>query len=121
LGYCCPGVSTAGPGTFIDAMISAAGGVNVMAALTPGQQYPKVSAETVLQANPEIIILGDSPFGQSADGLARRPGWNAVEAVQKRAIVTITEADADVLSRAGPRVVDGLELIARAIQPDLFK
>lgn len=114
-------VSTAGPGTFIDAMISAAGGVNVMAALTPGQQYPKVSAETVLQANPEIIILGDSPFGQSADGLARRPGWNAVEAVQKRAIVTITEADADVLSRAGPRVVDGLELIARAIQPDLFK
>jgi len=114
-------VSTAGPGTFIDAMITAAGGVNVMAALTPGQQYPKVSAETVLQADPEIIILGDSPFGQSADTLARRPGWNAVAAVQRGAIVTITQNEADVLSRAGPRLVEGLELIAKAVQPELFR
>ena len=114
-------VSTAGPGTFIDAMITAAGGVNVMAALTPGQQYPKVSAEAVLQANPEIIILGDSPFGQSAETLSRRPGWNAVTAVQRGAIVAVTQNDADVLSRAGPRLVEGLELIAKAVQPELFR
>ena len=114
-------VSTAGPGTFIDAMITAAGGVNVMAALAPGQQYPRANAEVVLQANPEIIILGSSPFGQTAELVAQRPGWNVVDAVQKRAVVTITATDADVLSRAGPRVVDGLELIALAIQPELFR
>ncbi len=111
-------VSAAGPGTFIDAMITAAGGVNVLAALTPGQQYPKVSAEAVLQANPQLILLGDAPFGQSEATVARRPGWGAVEAVQRGAVVGI--ADPNLTSRPGPRLVDGLELVARAIHPELF-
>ena len=111
-------VSAAGPGTFIDAMITAAGGVNVLAALTPGQAYPKVSAEAVLQANPSLILLGDAPFGQSEATVAQRPGWGALEAVQRGAVVEI--ADPDVTSRAGPRLVDGLELVARAIHPELF-
>ena len=111
-------VSAAGPGTFIDAMITAAGGVNVLAALTPGQAYPKVSAEAVLQANPSLILLGDAPFGQSEATVAQRPGWGAVEAVQRGAVVGI--ADPDVTSRPGPRLVDGLDLVAQAIHPELF-
>ncbi|MGH2368187.1 MAG: ABC transporter substrate-binding protein, partial [Chloroflexota bacterium] len=111
-------VSAAGPGTFIDAMITAAGGVNVLATLTPGQQYPKISAEALLQANPQLIILGDAPFGQSAEVVARRPGWAAIEAVQNGAIVEMT--DSNIVSRPGPRLVDGLEVVAKAIHPELF-
>jgi iron complex transport system substrate-binding protein len=111
-------VSAAGPGTFFDAMISTAGGVNVLAALTPGQQYPRVSAEVLLAANPQLIILDNALYGESAETLARRPGWNAIEAVQRGAIVGIP--DPNVTSRAGPRLVEGLEIIAKAIHPELF-
>jgi iron complex transport system substrate-binding protein len=113
-------VTAAGAGTFIDAMIAAAGGVNVVAALAPGQQYPRINAEAILQANPELIILGDAPWGQSAESVARRPGWASVQAVQRGAIATMSESESDVVSRAGPRLVEGLELFARIIHPELF-
>ena len=111
-------VYTAGAGTFIDAMIATAGGVNAVAQAAPGVQYPQMSSEAVIQLNPQLILLGDAPFGQSYDTVAARPGWNAVEAVQKRAVVGL--ADPDVTSRAGPRLVDGLELVAKAIHPEIF-
>src|SRR6266508_758159 len=111
-------VYSAGAGPFIDAMMTASGGVNVVAQLVPGQQYPQVSAEALLQANPQLILLGDAPFGQSMETVAARPGWSAVEAVQKKAVVGL--ADPDVTSRAGPRLVDGLELVAKAIHPEIF-
>ena len=111
-------VFSAGAGTFIDAMIATAGGVNVVAQLVPGQQYPQVSSEALIQANPQLIVLGDAPFGQSYDTVAARPGWSAIEAVQKKAVVGL--ADPDVTSRAGPRLVQGLDLVARAIHPEIF-
>ena len=111
-------VYTAGAGTFIDAMITTAGGVNAVAQAAPGVQYPQMNSEAVLQMNPQLILLGDAPFGQSYETVAARPGWNAVEAVQKRAVVGL--ADPDITSRAGPRLVDGLELVAKAIHPELF-
>ena len=111
-------VYTAGAGTFIDAMITTAGGVNAVAQAAPGVQYPQMSSEAVIQLNPQLILLGDAPFGQSLETVAARPGWNAVEAVQKRAVVGL--ADPDVTSRAGPRLVDGLELVAKAIHPEIF-
>jgi iron complex transport system substrate-binding protein len=111
-------VSVAGPGTFIDAMIATAGGVNIFATLTPGQQYPKIGGEVVLQADPEIIILGNAAFGQSMQTVSRRPGWSETEAVRRGAVVPM--ADPNLTSRAGPRLVDGLEEVARAIHPELF-
>jgi iron complex transport system substrate-binding protein len=114
-------VSVAGAGTFIDAMIQAAGGTNVLAAQAPGQQYPRVNAEAVLQANPEIVILGDAPFGQSLETVRNRPGWNAITAVERRAVVSVSDIENDILSRAGPRLVDGVEFMARAVHPELFK
>jgi iron complex transport system substrate-binding protein len=111
-------ISAAGAGTFIDAMITAAAGANVVAALAPGQQYPKLSAEAVLTANLDLIILGDAQFGQSAETVARRPGWSTLSAVQRGAIAGI--ADSNLTSRAGPRLVDGLEVVAKAIHPELF-
>lgn len=111
-------VSAAGAGTFIDAMITTAGGANVAATLVSGQQYPRISAEALLAANPQLIILGDAPYGQNAETVARRPGWASLEAVQKGRIVGVV--DDNLVSRPGPRLVDGLDFIARAIHPELF-
>jgi iron complex transport system substrate-binding protein len=111
-------VSAAGPGTFIDAMITAAGGENVLSTLTPGQQYPRVSAEAVLQADPDLLILGDAAFGESAATVAQRPGWATLTAVQQGHVVDVD--DPNVTSRPGPRLAEGLELVARLIHPELF-
>jgi iron complex transport system substrate-binding protein len=111
-------ISAAGPGTFIDAMITASGGVNVLSALTPGQQYPRIGAEAILGADPDLILIGDAPFGQTKAVVAARPGWDALRAVQRGALVEID--DPNVTSRPGPRLVEGLELVARAIHPEVF-
>jgi len=50
--------------------------------------------------------------------VAARPGWGALRAVQRGALVEI--ADSNITSRPGPRLVDGLELVAKAIHPDVF-
>jgi iron complex transport system substrate-binding protein len=111
-------VTAAGPGTFIDAMIVAGGGQNVLATLTPGQQYPRISAEAVLQADPDLILLGNAAFGQTRETVALRPGWSALRAVQQGAVAEL--GDPNLVSRPGPRLVEGLEEVARAIHPDLF-
>lgn len=110
----------AGPGTFIDAMLKAVGAENAVAPVAAGNQYPSVSDEAVLGLAPEIMILGDAPYGQTVDALAARPGWEVVPAVRDRQVVALTQREVDVTSRPGPRIVDGLEVVARAVRPDLF-
>jgi|DewCreStandDraft_5_1066085.scaffolds.fasta_scaffold00538_21 iron complex transport system substrate-binding protein len=108
---------TAGPGSFVDAMITLAGGQNVAAgAASP---WPQFSLEELVRADPDIIILSDYAYGVTPESVARRPGWENLTAVKKGAIKPIE--DPNIVVRPGPRIVDGLELMARLIQPDLFK
>ena len=110
-----PDLYSAGPGSFIDDLIARAGGVNVAAGA--GEQWPQLSAEAVVAANPEVILLVDHGAGVTPEQVASRPGWQYVSAVVQHRIVTI---DPDLVTRPGPRLVDGLEAIAAALHPDLF-
>jgi iron complex transport system substrate-binding protein len=110
-----PDLYTAGPGSFIDDLITRAGGVNVAAGAS--EQWPQLSAEAVVAADPEVILLVDHGAGVSPEQVASRPGWQHVSAVVADRIVTI---DPDLVTRPGPRLVDGLEAIAAALHPDLF-
>jgi iron complex transport system substrate-binding protein len=101
--------------TYVGSMIDAAGGQNILAsAATP---YPQISAEYVITANPDIIVLADAAYGVSPESVTKRPGWAAVTAVKTGRIYPI---DPDLSSRPGPRIVDGLEAYARLLHPDLF-
>ncbi|MDT7943039.1 MAG: ABC transporter substrate-binding protein [Dehalococcoidia bacterium] len=106
---------TAGPGSFIDSLISLAGGDNV-AGKGPSA-YFQMSTEEIVRQAPDIIILGDAEF-VSAKEVAMRPGWKDIPAVQKGAIYPI---DADLVSRAGPRLVEGARAIAAILHPQLFQ
>jgi iron complex transport system substrate-binding protein len=76
--------------------------------------YPQLSAEYILDANPNLIFLADTKCcGQSADTVAQRPGWDHLTAVAGGAVV---ELDDDVASRWGPRVVDFLRVVADRVQ-----
>ncbi len=106
---------TAGAGTFVDLLITRAGGVNVAGEIeTP---WVQIDIETLLVYDPDLILLGDAAWGESAETVAARPGWNALSAVQAGAIYPF---DDNLVSRPGPRLVDGLEALARLLHPTLF-
>jgi iron complex transport system substrate-binding protein len=113
-------IMAAGPGTFIDAMLKAIGAENAVAPVAAGMQYPSVSDEAAIGLAPELVILGDAPFGQSVEALAARPGWDVVPAVREGRVVALSQREVDVTSRPGPRIVDGLEAVAQVVRPELF-
>ena len=111
-----PDLYTAGPGSFIDDLITLAGGKNVAA--DAQSQWPQLSAETIIVKDPEIIVLADHNYGETAAMVEARPGWADVAAVKEGRMVEL--ANDDVFSRPGPRIVEGLEFLARVFHPDRF-
>ena len=103
---------TAGPGSFITTLIQMAGGSNVGSALS--SDYAQMSQEALIAANPEVILLGDGAYGVTPDQVAKRPGWDAIQAVKDNKIYTF---DDNLASRPGPRLVDGLETIFKILHP----
>ncbi|WP_336210349.1 ABC transporter substrate-binding protein [Nonomuraea sp. LPB2021202275-12-8] len=75
--------------------------------------YPKLSAEFVAQADPDLIFLADVKCcQQNKDALAKRPGWKGLAAIKDDQVV---ELDDDIASRWGPRVVDLAQTIGAAV------
>ncbi|MGI9622750.1 MAG: ABC transporter substrate-binding protein [Acidimicrobiales bacterium] len=77
-----------------------------------GFGFPQLSAEYILEKNPDLIYLADTKCcGESVETVAARPGWDQLTAVQMGQVV---ELDDDIASRWGPRVVEFLEVVADA-------
>ncbi|RLF78280.1 ABC transporter substrate-binding protein [Thermococci archaeon] len=104
---------TAGNGTFIGELITLGGGENIFA---DTQGWPQVSVEEVIARNPEIIILPPSA-GITANELCDSPLANT-DAVKNGRVYTLSSDD--IVARQSPRVVEGLEEIARFLHPDAF-
>ncbi len=113
---------SAGSTSFINDVIVKAGGQNIFGNET--QQYPTVSSETIVQKNPDVILLptdmanpGEAPFYGSVNQVKARPGWNAINAVKNNRVVVV---DGDLFAEAGPRIGDQIAAAAKAFYPDLF-
>ncbi len=108
----------AGPGSFIDAMIKMSGGENI--ASSAKSAWAQISIETVVAADPEVIIVSEDASGKSktADDIRKSPVWQGLSAVKNDRIIAVY---ADPVVRTGPRITQGLQLIAKAIHPELFK
>ncbi|MDP1713216.1 MAG: cobalamin-binding protein [Anaerolineales bacterium] len=106
---------TAGGGTFITLLIDRAGGYNIASDIAG---YPQLSLEQVVAADPAFIILGDSAYGVTPELVSARPGWENLSAVKSGQVLPF---DDNLLSRPGPRLVDGLEALAKLLRPELFK
>ncbi|MEX2237729.1 MAG: ABC transporter substrate-binding protein [Dehalococcoidia bacterium] len=79
--------------------------------------FPQMTAEAVIEADPEVIILADEEFGEDIDTVSARPGWNVISAVQSGRVHGVNP---DIASRPGPRIVDLLEQLAALLYPELF-
>ncbi len=103
---------TAGSGILLDDLITAAGGTNVVTE----QGYVAYSLEQLLEDDPEVYL---ATLGSMSDpsALKSRPGFEALSAVKNDRVAVL---DDNLVSRPGPRVAEGVGLIAVALHPDLF-
>jgi len=108
---------TAGPKSFTHVLLTLAGGQNIGAIGTG--DYFQMSLEEIVNQDPEIIIYSHASYsGRKPEEVEARAGWSTITAIKNGAVYSI---DADLLDRPGPRIVDGLEALAKLIHPDLFK
>jgi iron complex transport system substrate-binding protein len=98
-----------------------AGGQNIVRERTV--PYPRVSLEEIVGRAPEVIMVashrdqGDQGGPRISHPLAQRDGWLSIPAVRSGRVVAVP---GDIIHRPGPRVVEGLERLARAIHPEAF-
>jgi iron complex transport system substrate-binding protein len=101
--------------TFIGSLLSLLGMKSIADTATGAAAaggYPSLSAEFILKANPDYIILSDTGAtagGQSVTTVAARPGWSVLTAIKNKRVIML---NADIASRWGPRIVDLLQTVA---------
>ncbi|HTH69649.1 MAG TPA: helical backbone metal receptor [Candidatus Saccharimonadales bacterium] len=106
---------TVGPGSFINDLITLAGGTNIAAgAKSP---YPTISTEEIVKSDPDVIVLDDALYGTTVDSVASRPGWAALSAVRNKRVYP----GLSLFSRPGPRVGEAAQEFAKLVHPELFK
>lgn len=114
-----PALFTVGPNSFIGNILDMLKVRNVAEGATG--PYPQVNTEVIVDKDPEVIILGDSKqylsTGITVDSVGNRPGWNSITAVVDGQVYAF---DDSLLSRPGPRIVEGIEGLAEILYPELF-
>jgi len=109
-----PDIYTAGSDTFQQEILNAANVNNVFADL---KSWAKVSEEDIIAKNPDVILTTVDMKNTTKEILSR-DGWNSITAIQNKAVYYI---DTDISNRPGPRIGEAVELIAKAVYPELFK
>lgn len=103
-----------GSHTFLDELISTAGGLNLTAGKVP---YPRFSQEQVLALRPEIIVITSMTRGEVFERVkAAWSRWETLPAAQDQKIFLV---DSDIVDRPSPRIFDGLEVLFHLFHPKL--
>lgn len=103
-----------GPGSYLGELLTLAGADNIVPAGLG--DFPQVDPELVVAEDPEVVILLDAPFGESAETVAARPGWGSIAAVRDGGVIELDQDGVDLLTRAGPRLAEALELLIRLLE-----
>jgi len=77
--------------------------------------WVQMTEESIIKRNPDAIVTID---GASLADLKKRDGWKAIKAVKEKQVFQL---NTDLASRPGPRLVEGVEALAKSIYPDTFK
>ena len=110
-----PSIFTTAGGTFQQEILDAAKVNNIF-----GNQkgWIQVSEEDIIAKNPEVILTTANYIEDAVGEILARNGWNTIQAVQNKQVFLL---DNDTLSRPGPRIGEAVELVAKAVYPELFK
>ncbi|MCS0790587.1 ABC transporter substrate-binding protein [Cytobacillus pseudoceanisediminis] len=110
-----PDIYTAGTKTFMDEMLSAINAENIITE----EGWPKMDPEAIIERNPDVIITTHGYYTEDAVGnVMGRDGWQDITAVKNK---QVADVDSDMVTRSGPRIIEGVEELAKAVYPDVFK
>ncbi|MGN0729429.1 ABC transporter substrate-binding protein [Treponema sp.] len=101
---------TAGKQSLINELLEAAGFINVFSAVK--ESYPMVSEESIIAAQPQIIIIPDANTVTEQD-IKNRRGWSKIPAVKNTCIFTV---NADLVSRPGPRIGEAVLELSKLVR-----
>ena len=103
---------TAGSGTFIDDMITIAGGENIGA--QAGEGFPNFSTEVLVKDDPQVYVADSGSMSKPGD-ITKRAGFSGLSAVKDGHVYVIQD---DLIARPGPRLAEGLKALAGYIHPE---
>lgn len=112
-----PEYHTAGDSSFIGDILKKLNVRNIASDID--SPFPQLNVEQIIAADPEMIILADPEAGVSRESVRGRAGWEQLKAVRSNRIIVVENRD--IVHRPGPRVVEGIELLAKALYPERFK
>lgn len=118
--YSTQGIMTAGSATWLNDVISLAGGINIFA--DQDAEFPYTSSEVIIARNPSVIILptnmgtGTPSYG-SVDAVKARDGWYAIDAIKNNRLYVI---DQNIMSEPGVLIAEQVRAVAACLYPQLF-
>lgn len=107
-------LQTAGPGSFLDELINLAGGDNI--AKDAQGAYAQFDLEQLIERNPDIYITSKDVETKTVESIKARAGFDEINAIKNDRIYILDP----LISIPGPRIIDGLEMLAKSIHPELF-
>ncbi len=110
-------IVTVGKGSFADDLIRLAGGENI--AGKEKEMYPHLGLEEILKRSPEVIVI--SSMNPKGDYQKISQGWNQWKTLPAVKTGRIHLMDSDLIDRPSPRIIDGLEELAKVLHPERFK
>jgi len=111
-----PELYTAAKGTFIHDMLQIISAKN---AASDQEGWPMYTEEKAVALNPDVIVITYGDYVQNAgEQVLTRPAWKDVPAVKNK---RVHEVNPDIVTRSGPRLVEGVEELAKAVYPEVFK
>lgn len=110
-----PGLYSFGKDTFLNELISVIGAENIFADET---SWISPSEESVISANPDVILTNESYIPDAVELIKKRPGWENVNAIKNNQVFLI---DQNSSSRATHKVVKALKEIAKAVYPEQYE
>jgi iron complex transport system substrate-binding protein len=111
-----PEVFTTGKNTFMDDMITLINAENIA---NDQEGWIKIDQEVMIERNPDVIITTYGYYTENAaEQVLSRQGWENVNAIKNKQVIDV---DSDRVTRSGPRIVEGVEDLAKAVYPEVFK
>lgn len=99
--------------SFMGQMLGLFGLRSIADGVSEGNNFPQLSPEAIIEANPDLIFLADTKCcGQSPETVAARPGWGSIDAVTNGRVIVL---DDDIASRWGPRLVELVDAVSQAL------
>ena len=110
-----PSLYTVGKNTFMDEMLTMIKAENIV----KEEGWPQLNQEAIIEANPDVIITTYGFYTENAvEQVLGREGWQDINAIKNKQVVDV---HSDKVTRSGPRLVEGVEELAKAVYPDIFK